>query len=115
MDHAEVAAILLSHWKIPQDIVEAVRWHHWPSLLEGDDTLVSIVHIADILAMGMGVGMGGDGQKYRLDEEVCRNYSMNPEVGEKIMFKVNNELEDMMEMFSISGEESSDVVEHTHS
>ena len=115
VDHAEVAAILLSRWKIPQEIVEAVRWHHRPALLEGDDTLVSLVHMADILAMDMGIGMGGDGQKYRLDEHTCRKFKMSPQIGDRIICKVTCELAEMMDMFSIRGEESSNVFEHSHS
>jgi putative nucleotidyltransferase with HDIG domain len=116
MDHAEVAAILLHNWKLPQEIVDAVRWHHRPALWEGeDDTLVSIVHLADVLCMDIGFGVGNDGLKYRLDEAVGLKYKMRPEIGEKIMSGVLQDLNDMMQMFSTTGEESSDVSEYTHS
>lgn len=116
MDHAEVAGILLQNWKLPQEIVDAVRWHHRPALFEGDDdSLVSIVHIADVLCMDVGFGIGADGLKYRLDEAVGLKYKMKPEIGEKIMSMVLAELAEMMQMFSTSGEESSDVSEYTHS
>ncbi|HYE16846.1 MAG TPA: HDOD domain-containing protein [Tepidisphaeraceae bacterium] len=28
--HAEIGAMLATHWKLPPDLVEAIRWHHAP-------------------------------------------------------------------------------------
>jgi HD-like signal output (HDOD) protein len=48
--HAEVGAYLLGLWGFPNPIVEAVAFHHTPSLVsEKSLTLAGIVHIADRL------------------------------------------------------------------
>ena len=48
--HAEVGAYLLGLWGFPNSIVEAVAFHHAPSLASGKClTLAGIVHIADRL------------------------------------------------------------------
>jgi putative nucleotidyltransferase with HDIG domain len=48
--HAEVGAYLLGLWGFPNSIVEAVAFHHAPSLASGKClTLSGIVHIADRL------------------------------------------------------------------
>jgi putative nucleotidyltransferase with HDIG domain len=48
--HAEVGAYLLGLWGFPDSIVEAVAFHHAPSLASGKClTLSGIVHIADRL------------------------------------------------------------------
>jgi len=48
--HAEVGAYLLGLWGFPDSIVEAVAFHHAPSLASGERlTLSGIVHIADRL------------------------------------------------------------------
>jgi putative nucleotidyltransferase with HDIG domain len=48
--HAEVGAYLLGLWGFPNSIVEAVAFHHSPSLASGEDLSLSrLVHIADRL------------------------------------------------------------------
>lgn len=54
-DHAEIGAMLATHWKLPADLLEAIRWHHEPAA--APDTLsetvrqaTSIVHVANQLA-----------------------------------------------------------------
>ncbi len=45
-DHAEAGAALLEGWNFPEDLVDAVRWHHDPT--EADhQRLARAVHIAD--------------------------------------------------------------------
>ncbi len=50
VDHAAVGACVLSLWGLPDDIVEAVRWHNRPG---GSPTasrrLAALVHVADAL------------------------------------------------------------------
>ena len=47
--HAEVGAYLLGIWGLPDELVEAVAWHHQPAKIpEGKGTLVPVaVHFAD--------------------------------------------------------------------
>jgi putative nucleotidyltransferase with HDIG domain len=48
--HAEVGAYLLSLWGMPEEIVEAVAFHHAPSKLNDMEfTVLSAVHIANAL------------------------------------------------------------------
>jgi len=54
-DHAEIGAMLGTHWKLPADLVEAIRWHHAPA--DAPATLPAhvrqasiIVHLANQLA-----------------------------------------------------------------
>ncbi len=49
--HAEIAAALLGLWRLPDDIVEAVAWHHEPSASsELAFSPVTAVHAANVLA-----------------------------------------------------------------
>lgn len=48
--HSEIGGYLLGLWGFPHSIVEAVVFHHQPSLLETSDfTLASAIHFANIL------------------------------------------------------------------
>lgn len=51
--HAEVGAYLLSLWHLPVSVVEAVAFHHTPSVAEGDQIdLLTAVHVANALVRG---------------------------------------------------------------
>ena len=66
--HPEVGAALLERWNFPATLVEAVRCHHHPAGATLDPTLSHISHLADALTMTLGMGLGGDGLAYCLDE-----------------------------------------------
>lgn len=72
--HSEIGAHMAENWNLPAEIVEGIRWHHDPSGA-GNAWLPHVIHLADVLAMTTGFGLGGDGLQYQLcDEslEVCR-------------------------------------------
>jgi putative nucleotidyltransferase with HDIG domain len=54
-DHAEIGAMLAIHWKLPADLVEAIRWHHAPQdappqISEEIRKAAILVHAANQLA-----------------------------------------------------------------
>jgi len=70
-DHCEMGAAVGEKWKLPDDLVEAIRHHHDPSQApEGlPRTLARLVHVADATCMSMGIGLGADGLSYDVDPE----------------------------------------------
>jgi HD-like signal output (HDOD) protein len=36
-DHAEIGALILDKWSFPEEIVNAVRWHHDPDRISKTD------------------------------------------------------------------------------
>jgi putative nucleotidyltransferase with HDIG domain len=59
--HAEVGALLLENWKLPERLVAALRFHHDPATApEAQRQIVAVVHTADILARSLLIGSGGD-------------------------------------------------------
>ena len=87
IDHAEVGALLLEHWKLPKSITECVRWHHYPKHFPGDLNLISLIHVADNLCMTMGIGLGIDGLKHRVDDEAVKRLKLNSKTTEKVLLK----------------------------
>ncbi|MCR4425622.1 MAG: HDOD domain-containing protein [Firmicutes bacterium] len=66
-DHALVGEQVALKWNLPQVLVEAIRHHHDPEQADSDGRLhACAVHIADAVCLMMGVGVGGDGLRYRL-------------------------------------------------
>jgi putative nucleotidyltransferase with HDIG domain len=48
-DHAEVGAQILEQWAFPQDITNAVRWHHDPDYPEHSNASNDIVYLSNLL------------------------------------------------------------------
>lgn len=67
--HADVGARVVDRWNLPKPYVDAIAHHHEPELGKENHKLVAIVHLADILCMMMGIGLGGDGMYYAVSSE----------------------------------------------
>lgn len=103
-DHAAVAGMLLRHWQLPHNIVEAVRWHHKPASAEGENPLLDVIHLADILCMDIGWGQGDDGLEYRQDRTAATRMKIDNATGELIVCSVLQGLEEMKELFEMTGQ-----------
>lgn len=66
VDHAELGGLLCERWKLPAEIVRAVRHHHEPPSAP-PDRIADIVHAADCVARWAGLGLGCDGMLYPFD------------------------------------------------
>jgi putative nucleotidyltransferase with HDIG domain len=60
-DHANIGARILEKWSFPENLVNAVNWHHDPDTCEQHCTFSDIVHVANILGLMIGYGNGGEG------------------------------------------------------
>ena len=63
-DHAEVGARLLESWSFPKLLVDAVRWHHDPDESKEANTIIDLVHVANVLCLMIGIGVGREGLRY---------------------------------------------------
>jgi putative nucleotidyltransferase with HDIG domain len=51
-NHAHIGALLGQHWKLPTTLIEAVKFHHFPQLIETkDNNLPYLIHLANHLAI----------------------------------------------------------------
>jgi putative nucleotidyltransferase with HDIG domain len=67
-DHAEVGVALANHWRLPFALVPPIAHHHAPFDAEPDhQPLTCVVHLADMLAYGQGIGTGRDTAAHRLE------------------------------------------------
>ncbi|UCD80903.1 MAG: HDOD domain-containing protein [Desulfobacterales bacterium] len=48
-DHAEIGALILSNWQFPDDLINAVRWHHYPEGIKNSNLHPEIVYLANLL------------------------------------------------------------------
>ncbi|NOQ20116.1 MAG: HDOD domain-containing protein, partial [Desulfobacterales bacterium] len=67
-DHAEIGALILSKWSFPDDLINAVRWHHYPEGLENSNLHPEIVYLANLMCHS-------NGDRESADEELNMPYS----------------------------------------
>jgi putative nucleotidyltransferase with HDIG domain len=102
LDHAEVGALILKHWNLPEDIIEAARWHHNPNAAEKPSAVVDIVHVADSLCMMQGIGMGRDGLQYRMCDDSAERLGLTANHIEKATSTLLETLAEVEAMFQES-------------
>lgn len=80
IDHAEAGALLLQRWGLPEALSYVARWHHAPDAAPAHSHTLDLVHVADILVLGFGIGAGNDGLHYRVSEQVAQRLALNSTV-----------------------------------
>lgn len=93
IDHAEAGAALLKFWNFPQNIIDVVQWHHQPENFPGDSLVVDLVHVADMLSVECGLGVGIDGLNYCPSPVVIERMRLDPASMEQISCIMLTELE----------------------
>ncbi len=63
-DHAEVGSRLLESWSFPESLVASVRYHHEPDAAPKPSTMIDLVHVANVLCLMIGIGVGREGLRY---------------------------------------------------
>ncbi len=83
-NHAEIGALILKNWSFPPDVVSAVQWHHDPEAGGATDNLTDIVHVADVLSLMIGIGVGREGLQYQASAAATKRLGIKPFHLEKV-------------------------------
>lgn len=65
-DHSQILSEMCKSLGIPNDLIAAIRFHHYPSRSH-KNKLAYIVHVADCLSILSGFGSGSDGLLYQME------------------------------------------------
>jgi HD-like signal output (HDOD) protein len=99
IDHAEVGALLLEHWKLPAYLVKVVRWHHQPEGVSDDPLVVNVVHVANAVCLMAGVGAAMDALSYRPSSHAMAQLGVEMNVLDRIVYQILNELMETRRLF----------------
>jgi putative nucleotidyltransferase with HDIG domain len=88
-DHAKLGAMLLKKWKLPDDIVSAVYYHHMPSLSSGDSVVPSVIHIADIISHSLEFGLSGEKFVPTLNEKAWSSLNLDIDILSSVIEQLN--------------------------
>lgn len=97
-DHAEIGGQMLESWSFPENLVNAVRWHHEPDSAEETSNTIDIVHVANVLCLMIGIGVGVEGLQYEPSPAATKRLGLRPGQLELVASQTlewANELSDM--------------------
>ena len=77
-DHAEIGALMLESWSFPPKLVSAVRWHHDPDSAPETSAMTDIVHVANVLCLMIGIGIGVEGLHYEPSVSATKRLGIKP-------------------------------------
>lgn len=75
-DHTSVGASLAEHWHFPEEIADALAWHHQPAQGKAGG-LAAIVHYADAISQALDLDEAADGQVARLQESAVNSLGLD--------------------------------------
>ncbi len=61
IDHGEIGSLLLHRWRLPEELCDAVAWHHAPDQCpEEFRRMAQLIHVANFTCSALGIGEPGD-------------------------------------------------------
>lgn len=72
-DHAQVGGLVIEQWNLPEIYMYTTNHHHTPEALPEETQeyrlVVDVIHVANVICVMLGSGIGADGLQYSLSDE----------------------------------------------
>ena len=102
MNHATLGGMIAANWKFPEDIRQAIAFHHRPDRLANGKSLMPwLVHLADQGCLMLGIGQGSDGLAYDGLDESMKRLNLAQADFEGALARLVKELDDARELIGI--------------
>jgi HD-like signal output (HDOD) protein len=102
INHAALGKVIAQKWMLPDPICQTIFFHHQPSLAKKEEKIIaSAVHVADLAAMMIGIGLGGDGLRYTPDPLSFEVLNIKENDMPAILDQVSNYVNDVSDLFGV--------------
>lgn len=91
--HQEIGAFLTERWNLPQNLQNAVKFHHSPLPTRDHYTMTAIVHCADIFVRSLDFGNGGDDKIPAMSENVWKSFGLENHSLNMLFDAIRDEIE----------------------
>lgn len=102
VQHAEIGGRLLARWNFPENIVNAVWFHHQPSGAQAHQRLASFVYLGNMVAYFMGYGFGHHAFALRGRTEALEILNLKPECLPEYMIKTFEQLQMVKSLVNVN-------------
>lgn len=99
INHAELGSIVLERWGLPEPLTRVVRHHLRPDEYDGLDPVLDLVHVGNVLAKMIGVGLGADGLNYEVSPRVVERLGITSQALDTAAANVVVELQSLWDLF----------------
>jgi HD-like signal output (HDOD) protein len=97
-DYAEVGGALMNHWKLPDSLGDAVRWHPQPEKAQSSPIEAAIVHIAGQLIANLGANEPIGQTALQINPVAWEKTGLSEDVLEPIIHEAEHFIEETMEL-----------------
>lgn len=97
-DHAIAGAALATRWGLPEDRVEAIRWHHDPMRSIHYRQLTCLVYVGNVLSVGLGAETGAEALAHRLQTPALNALGLTVRDLQKLGPRMEQRLDDALGM-----------------
>lgn len=99
-DHAALGGRVCVKWQLPDNLSEAVAYHHDPGQ-SPDNTMAAVVHTADFIANALGLRSQSVTAPPRLDMEVLTSFGLTETDPPLLLDALESGLESMTALFTV--------------
>ncbi len=92
--HADVGALLMKAWKLPESLENAVGYHHSPGCVKTEQKEVAIVHVADLMTTALQFGRSGEFYAPELSNEAWKSLGLSSNVTPLIIQQLERQYQD---------------------
>ncbi|MGD9157449.1 MAG: HDOD domain-containing protein [Desulfobacteraceae bacterium] len=98
IDHAQLGALVAKNWGFNSKMVDIIKHHHRPREAREAPHEASIIYMADILCMMMGMGIGADGLAYRFHKDVMSELKFTEKDFQEIIIESSEKIKKVDEL-----------------
>lgn len=101
INHAELSALIIEQWNFPDEIIQAIRFHHTPLSATSGHDYVYQIYLCDLVAIMSGIGGGIDGLSYSGFKQIMVHYSLNEKDLEHFMAQLGDQITKVAAMIQV--------------
>jgi putative nucleotidyltransferase with HDIG domain len=111
-DHGRIGAWFIKQWNMAPNVVTAVAFHHHPELALNSaqapnaQELAAVVHVADIIARGVGIGCSPWDQVPPRNRQAWRLLNILPDQFDDLIGRLAQKVEDAEEFYNLLAQTS---------
>jgi len=102
ISHSDIGKYITEKWKLPDIIIESIRYHHTPQLSTTAQQIATVVYLSNFLCKAKRIGNSGDYNISNFQEQIVTKYNITPDfIKTLLMTIIDKEIEAAKSMFKI--------------